>query len=201
MSTAVIEKTLTLTGTSALVVDSIASADPENPITKLRAKILAKRSTDRTEADQAQLEYLGWVGSLYLDDDERLIFPTYNVSRAMQKAGAAFKLGTKVVQGVLFSEQYISLVHEGPATLDAMYKDDRFRFRKMVNKTPTAAKPSMVVSVRPQFDPWSMSLGIIILPDVINEADVRKILDVTGKGQGIGNARRLGAGRFSFKLS
>lgn len=197
----ILQVNLTLNGKTPIILNNIDLADPEYKYTKMRGEILDKPAKYRTQTDQAALERLEWEGSLYLDEDDRIIFPLFNISRSLQRAGMTWRLGTKITNGVTFDTLTVPLQYDGPADLTELYENPAFRFRKMVNKTPTGVKPSMVVCVRPRFNRWSITFTAVVQTDVLDEDDFFRVLTVAGNGQGIGNGRRLGFGMFSHKVN
>jgi hypothetical protein len=190
---------LTLTGTSPLVVNNIRGADPDEPLVREMKKITDKK-TGMTDEDRQRLELLKWRCSLYDQDAQgHLLFPVANILKSFQRAAGQFRKGTQLVRAVSPAQASAIIHHDGPKDLDKLYSDNRFRLRNMVNTNPTGKK-TMVPTVRPVFPRWSMELDVILLNDVLGETDFTRCAELAGVGEGIGNARPLGYGRFGIEI-
>lgn len=192
---------LTLTGAQPLVLNNIRGADPDDPIVKAMKEITDKK-TNMTAEDRQRLEWLKWMCSLYDDAGSfngELHFPVANIIRSFQKAAGQFRKGTQLIRAVQPAQAVTTIQYAGPRDLDKLYKDDRFRFRNMVNTNPTGKK-AMVPTVRPIFPEWSMEVDVVLFNDILGEADFARCAELAGIGEGIGNARPLGYGRFAIEI-
>lgn len=192
---------LTLVGTSPLVINNIRGADPDEPIVREIKKITDKK-TNMTAEDRERLEWLKWVCSLYNDPSTYrgiLDFPVANITKSFQKAAGQFRKGTQLVRAVQPVSAMTEIQYDGPKNLDALYTDDRFRLRTMVNSNPSGKK-AMVPSVRPIFPQWRMETDFVLFNDILGEDDFVRCAELAGIGEGIGNARPLGYGRFSVDI-
>lgn len=192
---------LTLDGTSPLVINNIRGADPDEPIVQEIKKITDKK-TSMTAEDRERLEWLKWMCSLY--DNQAtysgvLHFPVANILKSFQKAAAQFRKGTQLVRAVQPVQAETIIRHNGPSDLGKLYEDDRFRFRNMVNSNPSGKK-AMVPTVRPIFPEWNMDVDVVLFNDILGEADFNRCAELAGIGEGIGNARPLGYGRFAVRI-
>lgn len=190
---------LILAGTSPLVINNIRGADPDEPLVREMKKITDKK-TGMTDEDRQRLELLKWRCSLY-DQDAlgNLLFPVANILKSFQRAAGQFRKGTQLARAVSPAQASIVIEHDGPRDLDKLYSDDRYRLRNMVNTNPTGKK-TMVPTVRPIFPEWAMELDVILLNDVLGETDFTRCAELAGVGEGIGNARPLGYGRFAVQI-
>lgn len=190
---------LTLRGTSPLVVNNIRGADPDEPLVKEIKKITDKKSS-MTSEDRTRLEQLKWTCSLYEQDAAgNLTFPVAAVLKSFQKAASAFRKGTALQQAVTPTQVMVPIQHNGPRNLEALYADNRFRFRNMVNSNPSGKK-AMVPMVRPIFPEWALELDVVLFNDILGEAQFIQCAELAGIGQGVGNARPLGYGRFDIDI-
>jgi hypothetical protein len=188
-----------LTGTTGLVLNNIRLADPEDPVVIERKQITGKRQM--TSEDRERAEFLQWNGSLY-EEAGQIIFPVVNVLRSVQSIAAAFRDKTRVERGVSSAGAVsVPLQYNGPSDLQKLYEDPRFRFRTMVNGNPSSGKKAMVPSLRPVFPEWRIELGLIVFNDVLGWDQFAKYVELAGSGEGIGNARKLGYGRFTAEIS
>jgi len=192
---------LILTGTSPLVVNNIRGADPDEPLVREIKKITDKKG-NMTEEDRQRLEWLKWMVSLY--DDPKgfsgdLHFPAAAIMKSFTRAASQFRDGTKLARAVQPAQAMVVIQHSGPKDLGQLYDDDRFRLRNMVNTNPTGKK-TMVPTVRPIFPEWGMELDAVLFNDILGEADFSRYADLAGVGEGVGNARPLGYGRFGIQI-
>lgn len=206
---------LDLTGITGLVLNNAQLADPACEFT-LKIKAITDKGVKVTPEEREIRESLQWAGSLYLGADGSLIFPGRNFIRAFRDVAPTFKAGADIDRGgVMVAETEVQILHDGPASLkDAgtglhygpvdrkvMYENPRFRFRTIVNGNPTKGpKGGKVVSMRPVLPAWGMSLTVIVFNDILGWDKFRNIVDAAGV-QGIGNARKLGYGRFSTAIT
>lgn len=204
-----------LTGITGLVLNNAQLADPTNDYT-IRIKTITDKGVRMTAEERDQKEHLQWTGSLYLAADGALVFPGRNFIRAFRDVAPSFKAGVDIDRGgVMITETDLPVFHDGPGELTdrrtglrygpvdrkAMYEDPRYRFRTVVNGNPTKGpKGGKVVSMRPVLPVWAMSLTVVVFADILDWAKFRQIVDAAG-AQGVGNARKLGYGRFSAQVT
>jgi len=206
---------LDLTGITGLVLNNAQLADPTSEYT-LKIKAITDKGVKMTPEEREQKEALQWTGSLYLSADGSLVFPGRNFIRAFRDVAPTFKAGADIDRGgVMITETELAILHDGPAELTdkvtglrhgpvdrkRMYDDSRFRFRTVVNGNPTKGpKGGKVVSMRPVLPAWGMSLTVVVFADILGWDKFKNIVDAAGV-QGIGNARKLGYGRFNAKIT
>jgi hypothetical protein len=195
-----------LIGTTPLVLDNIEHADPEDPIAR-EIKAITGKGKDMTDEDRRRKDWLSYNASLYLapapDGSKRVVIPWVNINRALRTG--AFRVGGtsasgKADGGVASGTLEFPLLHSGPADPSKLYDDEAFRLRKMVNKSP-AGKKAMVPSVRPRFPEWSLEMTLIVFNEIIGWDLFERVVAATGTATGIGNARKLGYGRFTAEVT
>jgi len=205
---------LDLTGLTGLVLNNAHLADPTNDFT-VKIKAITDKGVKMTPEDREQREALQWTGSLYLDAAGALVFPGRNFIRAFRDVAPTFKAGADIDRGgVMVLETEVPILHDGPGELAdrtglrhgpvdrrIMYDNPRFRFRTVVNGNPTKGpKGGKVVAMRPVLPVWAMSLTVVVFSDILGWDKFRAILDAAGV-QGVGNARKLGYGRFTAQVA
>ena len=205
---------LDLTGITGLVLNNAQLADPTNEFT-IKIKAITDKGVKQTPEDREAKEALEWTGSLYLDSKGSLIFPGRNFIRAFRDVAPPFKAGADIDRGgVMVIETELPILHDGPAELSdkptglhhgpvdrrVMYDDARYRFRAIVNGNPTKGpKGGKVARMRPILPIWAMSLTVVVFSDILGWDKFKNIVDAAG-AQGIGNARKLGYGRFTANV-
>lgn len=187
---------ITLTGTSPLVMNNIEHSDPEDPI-RQQVKAITDKKKDMTSEDQHRKDWLAYNASLYVRDG-KIVLPWRCINRALRTGGyyiggasASGKADAGVACGVL----EIPLDYAGPQDPAKLYEDEKFRFRTMVNGNPTGKK-SMVPLVRPIFPDWGLKFELTIFNEIIGWDVFTRVFQTTGTAAGLGNARKLGYGRF-----
>lgn len=192
---------LTLVGTSPLVINNIRGADPDEPMVREMKRITDKK-TGMTDEDRERLEWLKWHVSLYDDPSTyagELHFPVRGILKSFQKAAGQFRKGTKMASAVQPVQALVTIQHRGPRDLDDLYRDSQYRFRNMVNSNPSGKK-AMVPAVRPIFPEWAIETDVVLFNDVLGLGDFERCAELAGIGEGIGNARPLGYGRFNIDI-
>jgi hypothetical protein len=185
------ELRLELTGVTGLVMHNGRLADPLDPITKELAKLTDKHG--RTEAEEEQVADVEWRGSLYWEDGPYI--PTVNIVRCLRDAATAWKLGEAVYRSLSPLTDRVSLDHDGPKSLSALAAKSEFRWR-----TTVKIGRNRTARTRPIFRRWS-AVATFELDDMeLSLDDLLRIVQRAGRLQGIGDARKLGFGRFMAKV-
>jgi hypothetical protein len=192
---------LDLTGVTPLVINNAQLADPTNSYT-IEIRAITDKGIKMTPEEREQKEALQWAGSLYLNDDGRIVFPGRNFLRAFRDVAPTFKAGADIDRGgVMIADTEVDIQHDGPADRRKLWENPRYRFRTVVNGNPTKGpKGGKVVSMRPVFPVWAMTVNVVVFADILGWDKFEKIIDAAG-AQGIGNARKLGYGRFTAKVT
>jgi len=186
-----------MTGKTGLVLDNIDTADPENAIAQEIAKILAK--SDLTEEDRQRKDWLAFHGALYTDRDHHLVLPYRCVKRALRNG--AYLIGSSTLSGKMDKGVESSgstdfrIVYEGPQDARELYDHQQFRLRNMVRKGK-----GMVPYVRPLIPEWKVIADVMVFNDVISWDQFTRTVDITGQAVGVGNARKIGYGRFTAEV-
>jgi hypothetical protein len=187
-----LEIKLELTGTSPLLMHNIALADPDNPIVREIQTYTSKRK--KTEDDRRAIERLEWFGGLYVEDG-RIVMPTRSVRKCLIQAGKISKQGTQVTRALQFTEMNVLLAYDGPDDPQELFKRQEFHNRDAVG---IAGKRTM--RVRPQFPRWAVVADAILLESVMDPDDLRRVAELAGKAEGLGDNRVNGFGRFTVKV-
>jgi hypothetical protein len=126
---------------------------------------------------------LEFHGSLYLDDDSRLVMPGENIERMLVDAAKKQRLGREFTSAIICDGLW-PIEYEGPKSADDLWKDKRFVDRRAVK-----VQTSRVIRTRPKFNVWSLSFVVDFLPSVLNRDQVRDALVVAGRIVGLGDYR------------
>ena len=185
---------LELTGGTPLVMHNIRLADKADDFAKSIAEITSKRK--KTPADEAEIERLEWYGGLYHDPDLGLYVPSWNVIRCLERAATITRQGTALVRALAVSSDKLALHYDGPRKLDELWSKPEFRWR-----TTVGVQRAKITRVRPIFRRWAVTLDAHLLDTVLSPDDFMRIAELAGTSEGLGDARRLGYGRFAASVA
>lgn len=169
-----------ITGVSPLLMHNGRLADPLDPLVKDIKKLSSKRP--KTEADLERMAKLEFLGSLYLHGGEPCL-PGELIEAALIEGAKRKRRGPLAKAGIL-CDGNIPLQYDGPREPEALWNEDRFRFR-----TGVRVERLRVMRVRPRFDDWSAAVTIQFMPSLLSEDDVRDIIRTTGEVVGLGDWR------------
>jgi hypothetical protein len=203
-----------MTGISPFVMDNIRGADPDDPLT-IEIKALTDKGSTMTPEERDQRDALRWRRSLYQDDSGALVYPMRNVLVAIAEAGVPWRAKTQIIDrgAVTPLSTELALIYQGPdgkevngsplgpGDLKELYNDPRFRFRALVNGNPSSGKRrSMVPAMRPIFPIWRMEAQVVVFHNEIGWDKFLDIIAAAGR-MGIGNARKIGMGKFMANVT
>ncbi len=171
---------ITLKGTAPLLMHSSRLSDPLDPAAKAMKKVSGKRN--KTDEDHEELGRLEHTGSLYLNENGPFL-PGENVWRMLQDAAKKHKMGVKVKEGLLITDDSI-LLYDGPRDAAGLWADKNFVHRASV-KVGTAR----VVRTRPMFRDWAASIVGEFDPTILDFAEIQTIVETGGARIGLGDWR------------
>lgn len=181
--------TLSLKGRTGLVMHNIRLADPADEYARAITEINKKR--DKTEADYEEIARLEWFGGIYYDPTDGPYVPSANVIRCLEQGGIVTKRGAAVVRALAVMSEMTPLDIGPKRDIKEMFAKPEYRLRRMVG-----IKRNKVVRVRPIFRSWSLTMDMELLTDVLSLDAIRTIATQAGLSAGLGDARKLGYGRF-----
>lgn len=157
-------------------------ANPLDPIARQMKEISSKRT--KTPDDLAAMARLEFVGGLYLTDDGKVGIPAWNVFRCIQEGGKLNRLGKSIERAVqMIGSDILPVEHDGPSSPDAMWDAGCYDSRSVKIGT------SKVTRCRPRFTNWRIETDIILVTEVLSEADLRMAMDNAGLMCGLGDYR------------
>jgi hypothetical protein len=182
-----------IVGGTPLLQHNISLADPDNPFVQEIATYTSKRK--KTEDDRRAIERLEWFGGLYIEDG-RIVMPTGNIRKCFVQAGKISKQGTQVARALQFSDLNVPLTYEGPTDLEQLFADKTFS-----NRAAVGISGKRTMRVRPQFPKWAIIADALLLEDVMDPDDLRRVAERAGQAEGLGDNRVNGYGRFSVEVA
>jgi hypothetical protein len=173
--------TITLTGTSPLLMHNSRLSNPLDPATKALKKVTGKRN--KTDDDHEQIARLEFAGSLYLDPDIGPYIPGENISRCLVDGAKLTKMGVKVTRGVFISTDVNPLSYDGPRSDEGLWQAG---YRHMAS---VKIGTSRTMRCRPWFPEWCVQADGVLDPSVLELDDIASIADNAGSLIGLGDWR------------
>lgn len=181
-------------GTSPLLMHNPQMVDPQFEINREIKSITDKRK--RTAEDLQTIERLEWFGGLYIepngDGKPKVVQPTSKLRKATIEAGRIQKLGKHVERALTFEAIHAPLVFDGPHDPEKLWKAGG----QYVSRLSVRIGQKRVIRCRPKFFPWALSAAALFLPDVMDLAELTRLVETAGIAIGIGDNRVNGYGRF-----
>lgn len=161
-----------ITGESPLLLHNGQTADPLNPFAQAMKKITGKRT--KTEDDYRELAKIEWMASLYLKD-KKVCIPGMVFEACLADAARKSRRGKLALSG-LFVPEDSPLVYDGPSNIEKLWEDEKFRLTCLVR-----VQKNRIVRTRAMFPAWSATIVVNYDPKVLNESDVREIVNTAGE--------------------
>jgi hypothetical protein len=184
------EVLIELAGLTPLVMHNIRLADPEDAIVRAIGELTSKKK-NKTDADLKEIEHLEFLGGLYYDTDIGVHVPSRSIIRCFEQAGAITRAGTSVVRAVSVLTDRFPLTYAGPGTPEELYQKTEHRFRMSVG-----VQRAKIMRMRPMFRTWKLDFSLELAEDILNPREFAEIVARAGRSVGLGDARKLGNGRF-----
>lgn len=173
------------TGIRPLLMHNGRLADPLEPFAiKIDAinKDVKKKKTPTGQAERSRLE---WEGSLYWDSELGVCIPSENIERCIQLGAQKIKRGKDVKACVLCSEPSFKIEYDGPADVDGLWADSRFRMTKGV-----VVNGRRIMRSRPVIPTgWRIKIKLMFDEDIIPAKDMQEAMVNAGKFIGLGDWR------------
>jgi hypothetical protein len=173
---------ITLTGTSALIMNNARMANPLDPATKAYKAVSGKRS--KTDQDLEAVFRLGHAGSMYHDSDVGPYLPADNIWKSLQEGGKKHRLGQKVTEGVILLTEVNPLAYRGPRDIGGLWADENFRFINM-RVTGTGSQRKRVPFCRPVFRSWKTEADGTMDESILDLPELRLIAETAGARVGL----------------
>lgn len=169
-----------ITGVAPLIVHNGQTSNPLNEWAKALKKVSSKRN--KTDADFEEMAKIEWYASLYLKGGVPCL-PGENWERLLLDAGRKLKLGKQVQAGSFCPDAFL-IEYDGPTDVDALFKDERFRFTSSVR-----VNGNRVMRTRARFDDWACTIEIKYDPQMLDLGQMNQIMTIGGENIGCGDWR------------
>lgn len=182
-----------VTGTSPLLMHNPRMVDPEFALNREIKVLTAKRK--KTDDDLKKIEMLEWYGGLY-EENGVVVQPSSKLRKSLVNAAKISKQGKALERALSFSTLNVPLIYDGPISIDSLFQDSKFHSRLSVG-----IGGKRVMRVRPSFFPWALKINGLFVEDAgLNTDEFRRIVELAGVVEGIGDNRINGYGRYNAIL-
>jgi hypothetical protein len=187
-----------ITGTTPLVMHNIQMADPTNKLVKEIKGLTSKPAKQKTDEDALEVARLEFLGGLYGPDDlyDYVYVPCWNVVRSFENAARQWRQGATIIRALTVTEEVARLEFGGPHDPAKLWADGRYSWT-----TSVGIQRSKTQRTRPIFRQWSLETDLIFDEEVMDRADLERAAERAGRVEGLGDARKLGRGRFVARVS
>lgn len=197
-----------VTGRTELLMHNSRLANPMDPATKELSAAYAEWKRRKTDDAFEELSRVEWSGSMYyFEADDTLIGPYWSTDAfhaCLKNAGAKIvKKGRTtfknfVAAALIPGESDINpLTYRGfkpgepaPRQLEALWADGNYR-----DIRPVRVGSSKVMRTRPKFQNWRFEVPFQLDTEILDIADLNRILVVAGQIVGLGDWRPEKSGR------
>ena len=187
---------ITLTGTSALIMNNARTANPLDPAAKALKALTGKRN--KTDADHAEIYRVGHSGSLYHDSDIGPYLPGDNIWKSLQEGAMKHRMGPKIKEGVIITTDVNPLSYAGPRDVNGIWANENFQYINF-RVTGTGSRRVRVSFCRPIFREWKVAAEGTLDDNIIDLAELRLIAETAGQRVGVCDWRPR-YGRFTAKV-
>jgi len=185
---------LTQRGTSPLVMHNVQLADPMFSITKAISAITDKGS-NMSDDDRLEVARLEFHGGLYMGRGGP-VMPSPNILRTIANAAKVRRLGKDVERSMLPTALEYPVIYKGPRDAVGLWENETFRF-----STQVRIGRGVVTRMRPRFPDWQVVSEWELMTDILNASDFISLVEAAGIIEGMGDARRIGYGRFTAEVA
>lgn len=171
-------------------------ANPLNKFTKALKKVSAKKA--KTDVDHMEMAKIEFLGSLYVDEEEHPIMPSEGIE-AIIRSGAKKSKEGKVVQSAVQCTSDARLEYEGPKTPNELWEaGGEDEVSPYAHQTMVKVGMSKILRTRPVFKNWSATIDLAYNPELCDDEQITKWLEVAGEQCGAYDWRPK-FGRFSVE--
>lgn len=183
-----------LNGRTPLVLHNPQCVDRRHPLAKAMAQITSKGKR-KTEADLDELDRLGFISSLYIDEELGPYVPAQNIRKMLVEAARKSKQGKQFESGVFVLDD-VPIQYEGPRDFESMWKlKDQFAWTCIAGN-----QQASILRTRARFKDWSIEFEIQCEDTLVSRPDIENALSHAEISVGLCDARSIGYGRFTAEI-
>lgn len=184
---------MAITGKTPMVQHNPDLLNPANPIAQAIAEITRKRK--KTEADYEEIKRLEFFGGLYNDPKLGIYVPSEWITKSLERAGTITRQGTAISRAFAVMTDRYPLEYDGPKEPSKLWEREEFHFFR-----PVGVQRNKVMRMRPIFRSWKLTVEATMYENVLDFSAFQAIATMAGLTEGLGDARRLGMGRFYVEV-
>jgi hypothetical protein len=178
-----------LIGIAPLMLHNGQLADPTNKFTIALSKVVKGKAKDLVAAREIET-----LGSLYLDQDNRVVVPADMIYSCVVGGAKARKMGTAAKAGVYEAAPTYRLEYDGPQDPTVLAKDPNF-----IDFRGVRVGQNRVMRSRPIFRQWAVEISLLHDADLFARDDLKLAIERAGMAIGLGDYRPR-FGRFSVEV-
>lgn len=170
----------TIQGIAPLLMHNGQLADPSDPYVRKIKEFSGKRN--KTDADFEEMAHLEFLGGLYLNENDEPVIPGFVFEACIiGKGGAARKekMGKQSAAAVWVIDD-APLIYDGPRVPEELWNDKQFVSQEMVK-----VQQNKVKRTRALFRDWAAEITIDFNEKLVDEADLRRWIEVAGEEVGL----------------
>ncbi len=170
--------------------------DPSNPFVKaLQAATSANKGKNKTDAKTADIAKLEWRGSLYVNQQGRLVLPAELLDAAILGGAKKSKNGMQFKAGAFVTDDAELRIPTQYNEVDELYEHEQHRDSRAVK-----VGQARIMRMRPRFNDWSCEFTLCYNEDVVTEDKILSAVNDAGSMVGLGDFRPR-FGRFELYRS
>lgn len=170
--------TLSIKGSSPLMMYSDKLANPLHPATKAHRELTSKRK--KVDDDHVAIAKSEFIAGVYFDERTGIHVPGANFDATFLAGAKLQKLGTHWKRGALVMTDRAGLEFDGPSTPESLWEDQRF-----VDCRGVKVGQAKIMRYRPIFLDWAYQLEVAINTGVLDLQQVKKAIEDSGKLIGV----------------
>jgi hypothetical protein len=125
---------------------------------------------------------LEWLGSWYLDNQQRPIIPAVNIKACLVNGAKIIKMGASVKRSLWVADHMVLDFRGNETALDDLQKKEAFNHVSLVK-----VSQSKVRRTRPIINKWAGSFELRYDDGVFDEETIEQIIDAAGQIAGLGD--------------
>jgi len=179
-------------GIAGLIMSNpVPSMDIYSDIYKALKAVGGKRK--KTEADKEEQDRLTYLAGLYLNEKGEVIIPARMIKGVLVAGARKSKMGKQAQAGLYVGSDAV-LDYGKKLTPEGLWKSDNYKRRDMY-----LVQRARIMKIKPYFKDWSFECDIVFNNELINDSDIKGILEHGELDIGFGDFRPE-YGRFKYEI-
>ena len=182
---------MNIVGKSPIIMNNgYAGLDTKSPEALEKFEITKKRGSNRTEEDNERLLELECRISLWLDEDNVPEIPVRAIRANIEGAARKLKQGPQVREGLMIeSSRFIYDTERYGTTKEELGKSTQFT-------VPVVVQRARLLRTRAMFEDWSCIFVADADPELVDQQQLERWLNIAGRRVGLGDWRPEKSGQY-----